>query len=203
MPASRVEAAILLAGGESRRMGRDKTQLPFEGRPLVVRMVERLTAVFPEVVVVVREPAGFPLAGVRLLTDRHPGRGPLEGLATGLSAIRSDRALVVACDMPLLDIPVLRLLAAEADDADVIVPVSDTGPEPLCAVYARRLLPRLDAALASGERRMKAWLATLDAREMPPDAFASVDPEGHAFLNLNRPEDYARAIALSQRPEGP
>lgn len=198
-----VEAAILLAGGASRRMGQDKTLLSVGGRPLAAVLHERLAAVFPEVVVVVRDPAAFPVPGARLLTDRHPGRGPLEGLASGLHALASDRALVVACDMPFLDVPVLRLLACQPDDAEAIVPVSPIGREPLCAIYARRILPRLDAALEGGERRMTAFLDALQVRELPVAAFAPLDPAGRTFWNLNRPEDYARAIAVWNSPEHP
>ncbi|HEY9854197.1 MAG TPA: molybdenum cofactor guanylyltransferase, partial [Stenomitos sp.] len=91
-------AGILLAGGQSRRMGRDKALLPFGAEALAERLYHVLASTCSEVVVI-RDPAkGFPVPEARVIGDRHPDRGPLEGIATGLEQIRADRAIVVACD---------------------------------------------------------------------------------------------------------
>ncbi|MNK43989.1 Molybdenum cofactor guanylyltransferase [compost metagenome] len=188
-----VEAAILLAGGRSQRMGRDKSRLPFGDGPLASRVFEALSTVFPSVVVVTQQP-DFPVAGARCVKDRHPGHGPLEGLASGLEALGSERALLAACDMPFLSTSLLRHLADQRDDADAIVPCSRRGPEPLLAVYSRRILPSLRTYLEEGNRSAMAFLEILHAREIPFDEVRRFDPEGRSFRNLNRPEDYAAAL---------
>lgn len=193
-------SAVLLAGGRSRRMGRDKACLPFGEGVLGGRVHTALRQVFEEVVVVTDRPEAFPVAGARCVPDGHPGRGPLEGLASGLAAVRADRVLLAACDMPFLPEALLRFLAAQPDVADVIVPCGPSGREPLLALYHRRLLPALHVALERGERRMMGFLASSGARLIPWTVVRAYDPEGRAFRNLNRPEDYRAALALLSGP---
>lgn len=189
-----VESAILLAGGMSRRMGRDKARLPVEGEPMAARVYRLLSEAFPEVVVVTNRPEEFPVPGARMVGDRHPGRGPLEGLASGLEAIQGASALLVACDMPFLTRDLLSFLASQEADAEVIVPVSPRGPEPLLAVYSRRVLPVARELLERGERRMEGLMKAVPTWEIPPDQLLPHDPERRAFWNLNYPEEYRAAL---------
>lgn len=194
------QAAILLAGGQSRRMGRDKALLPFEGTPLAVRVHAALGEVFPHVLVVGRT-SNFPVPQAHCIGDRHPGGGPLEGLATGMEALldlegmATATVLLAACDMPRVSVPLLRFLAAQQGDWDALVPESPRGPEPLLALYALRLLPRLRAYLAGGQRSATRFLETLRIQPLPPEVVRRYDPSGASFLNLNRPEDVAAALA--------
>lgn len=191
-------AAILLAGGQSRRMGRDKALLPFGPEPIAERLYGILAGCASDVVVVRDPHQGFPVAGARLIGDRHPGRGPLEGIATGLEHIACERAVVVACDMPFVDRAVIERLACLDPEADLVIPRTERGLEPLLAVYARRLAPAMRQVLEAGERRIQAILALSPAREVPA---RSLDPSGRAFWNLNHPEDYRSALASLD--EGP
>lgn len=186
--------AILLAGGQSRRMGRDKALLPFGTEVLAERLYRMLAATCSEVVVV-RDPArGFPVPGARLVADRHPDRGPMEAVATGLEQIRADRAIVVACDMPFVTEGVVRFLQDFDPGACLVVPRTDRGLEPLMAVYARDLAPELRRLLAAGERRLRVITERIPFRELPVALLADLDPEGRAFRNLNHPEAYQAAI---------
>lgn len=187
---------ILLAGGESRRMGRDKAALRLGARTLAELAHAALSAVCAELVVVTWDGADAPLAGARIIGDHHPGRGPLEGVASGLEALGTERAIVLACDMPFATPALLAHLASLAPGAEAVVPVTADGPQPLLAVYARRTWPALRALLDGGERRMGAWLATLDVAWVEATALAPYDPDGRAFWNLNRPEDLAAAQAV-------
>ena len=194
------QAAILLAGGQSRRMGQDKALLPFEGTPLAARVHVSLSEVFPEVLVVGRT-TGFPVPEARCISDRQPGGGPLEGLASGMEALLAQEGmagatvLLAACDMPRVSVPLLRFMAAQQGDWDALVPESARGPEPLLALYSLRLLPRLRAYLAGGQRSAMRFLETMQIQPLPPDVVSRYDPSGASFLNLNRPEDVAAALA--------
>ncbi len=193
-------AAILLAGGQSRRMGRDKVHLPYQGVPMAARVYGLLAEVFPTVLVVGRI-EGFPVPGARCIADRRPGLGPLEGLVSGLEALDAPRALLVACDMPDLQLPLLRAMAAHAEDADALVPHSARGPEPLLAVYSRRVLPGLRAFLEAGERSARRFLETIPTTPLPLEVVRHHDPEGLSFRNLNRPDDLEAALRAPLRPE--
>ncbi|HEY9898516.1 MAG TPA: molybdenum cofactor guanylyltransferase [Pantanalinema sp.] len=194
-----IEVAVLLAGGKSQRMGRDKSRLPFGDEPLAARVYNTLGRVFPRVVVVTNQP-DFPVAGAFCIGDRHPGNGPLEGLASAFEAIEADRVLLVACDMPFLEPALLRALASEPDDADVIAPCTPRGREPLLAIYSRRLLPVLRERLGAGDCRVCGLIDDVRYREIPPEALRAHDPELRSFWNLNHPEDYAQALALLGTP---
>lgn len=177
-------------------MGRDKASLPFGDAPLGERLLARLSEVFDDVVVVTNGPgARWEALGARTVADECPGLGPLEGLRSGLAATRHGRALVLACDMPFVTAELLRFLASQVADAEAVVLGGPGGPEPLVGVYSRRLLSRIEAALAGNQRSMRAFLASVALREIPEADWRPFDPKGRALWNLNRPEDYDRALA--------
>lgn len=188
--------AAVLAGGRSMRMGVDKTMLDVDGEPLVARVSEAVGSVCSETLVVTNRPealsgAGLPV-GARVLTDEVAYQGPLGGIATALAAASSDWVLVVAADMPWLEPSVVRALWDLRDSADVVVPVSERGPEPLLALYrAEACLPAARAALASGRRRVVAMFGSVRVAEVPVEALRSADPELRSLVNVNTPEELA------------
>lgn len=187
-------AGILLAGGQSRRMGQDKAMLPFGSEPLGARLFRLLDAACAEVVVIRDPELGFPVPGARLVSDHYPERGPMEGIASGLEAINSDRALVMACDMPFVSRAIVDRLCTFAPEAPAVVPRGPRGLEPLLAVYSRALLPDLRRHLEGGERRIQRLLPILGYRELPYSELTGLDPELRSFWNLNDPEAYHLAL---------
>jgi len=191
------------AGGESRRMGGDKALLPFLGRPLILRVVERLAALADEVIVTTNQPADYAFLGLPLFADLQPGRGALGGLYTALDAAKQPLVAVAACDMPFAS---RALFEYERDllletDVDVVIPSSAEGLEPLHAVYRRAAcLPAIEDALEAGEWKLIAWHPQVKVRTLTPAETARRDPQGLAFLNLNTPEEFRQAerLALSQ-----
>lgn len=191
---------LLLAGGQSRRMGQDKVWLELGGEPLGARLFRVLTACVDEVVVVREPQRGFPVPGARLVADAHPGQGPLEAIASGLEALTAERVVVVACDMPFVTIEVLRRLMALAGDAGGGLVTGPHGPEPLLGIYPRTLLPELRARLAAGDRRPRALLPHPLLRTWP---LARVDATGRALVNLNDPEALAAVVGSVVSPLAP
>ena len=191
------------AGGESRRMGRDKALLPFLGRPLILRVVERLAAMADEVVVTANNPADYAFLGLLLFADLLPGRGALGGLYTAINAAKHPLVAVAACDMPFAS---RALFEYERDllietGADVVIPSSAEGLEPLHAVYRRATcLPAIQDALAAGEWKLIAWFPNVKVRTLTPEETARHDPQGLAFLNLNTSEDFRQAERLAAGP---
>ena len=129
------ESAIVLCGGRGTRIGRDKASLPFGPETLLARVVRLVREVADDVVLVAREGQPLP-AGFEAARDPREGLGPLAGIAVGLGAVRGARALVVACDMPLLRAPLALRLLERSEGVDACVPVVDGYPVPTCAVYA-------------------------------------------------------------------
>src|SRR6266550_3570791 len=180
---------VILAGGLSRRMGRDKGSLPAGAGTLVQHLARRLGPVVDETIV-----AGgsgrHNLPGVTTVDDRYPGLGPLAGIHAGLSAARSPLVWVVGCDLPDVDPALAALLCGLAGDVEAVVPRIDSEPQGVCAVYVRALAPRIDRLLAAGERRVKMLLAASNVRYVTPDELRAIDPELRSFRNLNTPADY-------------
>lgn len=165
--------AIVLAGGRGRRMNADKAWLAVGGRTLLEHVLRQLEPSFEEILVSVspgqatglealsrRKPSGRAkhVAACRgprprVVEDEVPGLGPLGGILAGLKAAENDACAIVACDIPDIDIPLLRSLARVAGDADIAVPIGPAGHfEPLFAVYRKSVVPEIEALLRNGER---------------------------------------------------
>lgn len=190
-------AVLLLAGGEGRRLGGPKAELDWDGEPLLVRVAGRLAALAPRIVVSARGGQDLPGGPWDRVDDALAGQGPLAGLAAGLTTIAQDspdgRVAVAACDYPFADPALFEALAARAPDADVALPRHAEHIHPLHAVWRTAAGATCAAALAEGERRVRAALDRLDTHEFEArDLTAAADP-GRALLNLNDPADLARA----------
>jgi molybdopterin-guanine dinucleotide biosynthesis protein A len=193
----------VLLGGESRRMAVDKAALPVAGVPGATRMARLLAALCDEVLLVGGSPP--PGAPGRPVPDEEGPRSALLGLVSALAAAAAPRVLVVATDLPLLS-PDLLLALVAMPPADAVVPRTPDGAHPLCALYAREaVLPAARANLAAGRLALSAVLDAVDTAWLEGPELALADPDGSALLNVNRPEDLARAEALlaaRERPAG-
>lgn len=178
---------VVLAGGESRRLGRDKAALLFDGEPLVARAAKHLAAVTGTVVVADR--GRRYLAAFRSVDD-GPGAGPVAGLLGAAAALPERSLLALACDLPLVPHALLAALAAETD-FDLVVPESTRGLEPLCALYAPRALARLAERSATGRHSLHdlAGEPGLAVRRIGPAELAQFGDPARMFLNVNREED--------------
>ena len=159
-------SGLVLAGGASRRMGRDKAQILFGSEPLVLRAVRRLAQVCVDVVVASGDGHRLDHLGVTQVADVMRGAGPLAGIAAGLESARHDLVAVVAVDMPSASPAVLALLADLWRGEAAVVPIVEGRWEPLHAVWARSAAPGIAACLRAGERRVMRVLTTLGARSV-------------------------------------
>ena len=189
------------AGGQSSRMGEDKALKTFLGRPLIQRVVERLTPIADEILVTTNRPEDYGFLNLRLFSDLKPGRGALGGLYTAISSATHPIVAVVACDMPfasaMLFEEMSKLLVEEG--ADVIIAKSEEGYEPLHAVYRRdTCLPAIESALEADQWKVIAWFPQVKVRVLTPEEIKSVDPAGFAFWNVNTPEEFAKAEQLAK-----
>lgn len=191
-------AAIVLAGGRSRRFGSDKTRAELHGRTLLERVLDVAGPLVDEVLVV----GSWAPAGVRRTSEPEPHLGPLGGLAHGLGVVAADRSLVLAGDHPLLSVALLQLLLDTARDpgADAIVPVGPDGPEPLVACYRSSVVDTATARLATGDRSLRGLLGAVRTRWLDAADWSRVDPQGRSFLDVDAPADLEALGRLG--PEG-
>jgi molybdopterin-guanine dinucleotide biosynthesis protein A len=192
-------AAIVLAGGRSRRFGTDKLQawLP-DGRTVLAHAVARAASVADELVVVIApgadRPSGLP-ESVVLVHDPTPDEGPLAGLATGLETVSGEIVLVVGGDMPALEASVLRLLIAavekgpKVDGARLEVDGSTRASVLPCALRRKAARRACGEALAAGDRRLRGALQRLATTVVPAAEWRTLDPSGRTLLDIDRPAD--------------
>ncbi len=190
------------AGGQSSRMGEDKALKTFLGRPLIQRVIERLSPIADEIIVTTNRPEAYSFLDLRLIPDLKPGRGALGGLYTAIASAMHPIVAVVACDMPFASATLIetasRLLVEE--EADVVIAKSDEGYEPLHAIYRRETcLPAIESAIDADQWKVIAWFPQVRVRILTSEELKRLDPANLAFWNVNTPEEFAKAeqIALA------
>ena len=183
-------SAVILAGGESRRMGSDKSLLPWHGGRFIEHIHRLLDELFDEVIIVTNSPGLYDSIPCRKEPDIYYKQGSLAGIHSGLCHARNERIFVVACDMPFLSEEVIRALCACDRQAEVVIPRSEWGLEPLHACYAKSCLPAIEAVLDAGKKRIVGFFPEVRVIELAATEFQKIDPEGLSFRNINTPEEY-------------
>ena len=180
-------AGVVLCGGKSSRMGRDKAWLAWRGRPLVVHVVEALRQSVGEVVVVASAELDLPPLDALVARDREPELGPLGGIREGLAHVSAELAFVTGTDAPFLAPAFVKALlayeCAAAVELDGIV-------QNLCAVYPRAVLPAAEALLAQGRMRSMHLLEEVGYRKVPADSL----PDAESVRGFNTPGEYLLAV---------
>jgi len=185
--------AIILAGGNSQRMGSDKARLLLDGQTLLQRVTVVMQQVFPKVMLSVRQPR--PEIDLPQIRDDPSCAGPLAGLVSGLAAADTAWVFAVGCDMPFIMPEVIKLMWQRRDDCQAVVPVVQGHPQPLAAFYAHTSLGVMRTILESdGKKSLQAVLKRLEVRYVEESQLQSVDPCLRSFLDLDTPQDVAAAF---------
>lgn len=194
---------VLLAGGRSRRMGRDKRFLELDGRTLLDLTLGVLDTLFSEIIVAVAEPdSRLDRLRHRVVTDLIPNCAALGGLYTALSVAATPRIFAAACDMPLLNPAVITRLMTVAMDTDVVMVRLASGLQPMHAVYSKACLPHLQRMATANQLSVQdlSRAPGLTVRIVPEEEIRDLDPQFLSFLNVNTPADleFVRKL-LSER----
>jgi len=194
-------SGVILAGGESRRLGRNKALLRIGGRALIERVVEAIAPLTAEVIVVVASPeqaAALPLPPTaRVVSDRYPGCGSLGGIFSGLAASREPWILAMACDMPFLNPALLRHLMTARRGVDAVVPYLEGQPQPLHALYRKTCLAPIEGMLRSGQLKIASLFTAVRVRYVDEATIDRIDPDHRSFFNINTPADLEEARGMA------
>ena len=192
--------SIILAGGKSSRLGRNKALQVIEGKSLIQWVVDRLAILSTEIIIATAHGEAIPCSSaVRLKTvaDIYPGKGPLVGIYSGLIASSSPRAIVVGCDTPFLSVGLLEYMTQICSAFDVVIPRIKNKLEPLCAVYSKNCLVPIQELLEQDERRIRKLFSMVKVKYVEEDEINSFDPEHLSFFNINSQADLDRARKLA------
>lgn len=179
---------VVQAGGESRRMGRNKALLPFLGQPLIQRVIERVKPIADKILITANQPNDFEFLNLPIHRDVLPGYGALGGLLTALTVSSADLTAVIACDMPFVspDLLIYQAQILKEEDCDVVIPKSQGGYEPFHGVYLTEPCRQaVKLAVEKGEKKLIAWFPMVRVHVVEDAVWRMFDPEGRAFWNVN------------------
>lgn len=186
-------SGVVLAGGQSRRLGTNKAFVSVGGELLIERVLRPLAELSDDLIIVTNTPEDYRRFGVQLVGDVWPGMGSLGGIYSGLRAARHTRALVVGCDMPFLDLSLLRFMVLLSADYDVVIPRLDGLLEPLHAVYSQACLGPIEDLLRAQNLRIIDFLSRVRVRYVEQSEIEVLDPQRLSVFNVNTPEDLREA----------
>jgi molybdopterin-guanine dinucleotide biosynthesis protein A len=179
----------ILAGGKSSRMGVDKSFVQFRGRPLIEIVIERVEGLGDELILITNKLHDYAHLGLPMYGDVYPDHGSLGGIFTAVKVAAHPHTLVVACDMPWLNRPLLQHMISLREQADVIVPRWQNYPEPLHAVYSKACLAPIEANLQSRRLKIAGFFGKVQVIFVEHDVIRQYDPEGRSFSNINTNQD--------------
>jgi len=184
-------SAAILAGGKSTRMGgKDKSLLILNGLTFVETIRKKLEKYISEIFVVTKENEKLEEMKFSVFPDLIVDKGPLGGLYTALSVSEASKVLLVACDMPHLDELLVENFIDSVSDEDVLMPLKDSKPEPLFAIYDRNCLPTIINKIENGRLEMTSFFSSLNVRYLKEETWRQWDERGLSFKNVNAPEDF-------------
>jgi molybdenum cofactor guanylyltransferase len=182
-------SGAVLAGGKSLRYGRNKALELLQGKSLIEHVLQSLRGLCDPVLVVANDLTPYLHLRATLVQDAICDQGPLGGIYTALLFSPHPWVLAKATDMPLLVEDLARLMLTLREGFDIVLPVLNDRPEPLLALYSRRCLPGIGAALEMGNRKITSFFRKVRVRELPEEEWRTVDPAGLSFSNVNTPEN--------------
>ncbi|MCD6232686.1 molybdenum cofactor guanylyltransferase [Candidatus Aerophobetes bacterium] len=177
---------IILAGGKGRRIGGNKAFLKIGNKPLIELVIERLKTIFDNnIIIVTNNPYKFSSLGIKIIKDVVHNKGPLGGIYTGLLFSKSKYNFICACDMPFLNLSLLRFIISQIEDNDVIVPLVGNFAQPLHSIYSKKCLGAIRRKIENRELKITRFFSEVKYRYLPESLIRKYDPHLSSFLNLN------------------
>ncbi|MFQ5965755.1 MAG: molybdenum cofactor guanylyltransferase [Candidatus Scalinduaceae bacterium] len=185
--------AVILAGGKSIRMGRNKAFLKLEGKTLIERQIELLREIFDEIIISANTPSEYEYLNIPVVEDIYPNKGSLGGIYTGLINSKSSYTFVLACDMPFIEIKFIKHLEGFTKGYDVVVPQSNKGLEPLYAFYSKNCIEPIKRELDGNNLRIISFFPHVNVKIVELDGSISLAKYKDTIKNLNTMEEYENA----------
>jgi len=179
---------VILAGGQSSRMGRDKALMLWKGKPLIQHVAETLGRSLNNLLVITDRGGEYEFLGLPVVRDIYKNCGPLAGIHAALVHARFHPCFVAATDLPYLNDEIIACLLHEWQDARAVIPSFQRCSHPLCGIYTHRLLPQLECHLKESRLNVRQFLAAAGAKVVPVDHLPSCTTR--TFMDINTREDY-------------
>lgn len=184
---------IILAGGQSRRMGENKAFLKVNSETFIEATLKKFDC-YDERIIVANDPELYQFEGVKTLKDIYPDMGPVCGLYTGIKAASNETCVVLTVDTPFISLELMTYLASLAASVDAVIPRINGRQQPLCAIYNKSSLPVLKKALERDERKVGKVLELMTIKSVSEEALKHLGDLEYLFENINTPEEYIKAM---------
>lgn len=196
-------SAILLAGGKSSRLGTDKAKVKLDGESVMINSIAGKLSLLSDDIVVSTNGRRYEdiTIPVRWATDVKPGAGSLMGLYSGLLAVKNDYAIAVACDMPFINIELLKYMISLPRDYDALLPRIGEQTEQLHSIYAKKCLPAMEKFLDAGRLKITSFLDEINVEYVSEDVVSRYDPQHLSFFNVNTAEQLKEAQDILKNEE--
>lgn len=189
-------SCIILAGGENSRIDREKAFLKIGERTFIEEQVSSLKKIFNEIIIVTNNRRNFKDMDVKVVTDIVPHSGPMGGLFTGLAVSSNIHCFVIGCDMPLINLELIKFMIDEIKENDIVIPLSSKGKETLFAIYSINCLETIKRQIELKNLKLIDILKYHKVRYISQKEIETYDPEGFSFFNVNSPKDYEEVLRL-------
>jgi molybdopterin-guanine dinucleotide biosynthesis protein A len=185
--------ALILAGGENKRLPILKGFLELKGRKIIESNIELLKGIFDGVIISTNTPERYFYLGMSMVGDIINYRGPMTGILSALITLKETEIFVTACDMPFIKPELIRYIVGRWTDRwEAMVPVFDGKPQPLLGIYSRKLVPKMEESIKTQARGLREFLNTIEVHYIKEEEVRAIDPEGKSFVNINTIQDYEK-----------
>ncbi len=191
-------AAIILSGGNNRRMLRNKAHLQIGQKTIIEREIESLSTLFPRIIVVTNSPESHKHLRVNLVSDLVSSKGPLGGIYSGLTASKDEYNFVTGCDLPFLNADLISHMIELINGHDIVVPQLNGFVEPLHAVYSKYCLIPIKRQLDRNKLKIQSFFDEVKVRYVRKSDITRYDSKGIAFFNVNTEEDLKKARLIAE-----
>ena len=196
--------AIILAGGKSSRMGTNKALLQLNGKTVIEGIVEKLEKLVDDTIIVTNTFEDYAFLHLPMIEDKRKGMGPLAGMEAGLAATKTERNLIVACDMPFISVELGRYLLSCLGEYQGAVPEISGQLHPLFAAYRKDVNKAVTQLLQENQLRIRHFLHHIHVKIVKKELLQSLEleNEGHYFFNMNNPDEYHKALNMFKDIDG-
>ncbi|MDI6890920.1 MAG: molybdenum cofactor guanylyltransferase [Thermodesulfovibrionales bacterium] len=191
--------ALILAGGENKRLPVIKGFLEIEDRRIIESNIELLNGIFDCVIISTNNPECYFYLGVPMVGDIAKYRGPMTGILSALVSLEAPELFVTACDMPFIKPELIRYIVDKwAESWDAVIPIFDNKPQPLFGIYSKKLVKEMENNIRRGIRSLGEFLKKIDVLYISEEEVRAIDPDGRSFVNINTLEDFEKEMRAKQ-----
>ena len=185
--------ALILAGGENKRLPILKGFLELKGRKIIESNIELLNGIFDGVIIRTNTPERYFYLGMPMVGDVINYRGPMTGILSALITLKETEIFVAACDMPFIKPELIRYIVGRWTDRwEAVIPIFNGKPQPLLGIYSKKLIPKMEESIRNRRRGLREFLNTREVHYIEEEKVREIDQEGRSFVNINTIQDYER-----------